>query len=120
MVTKEYLIDLMEKGIIRQSLSPYWATHFFVKEEKKLIRVVDYWALNWITKRNTTPLLRTEEMYDRLGKAKYSSKLDLKTELHQIRVKPADVEKSVFNTKYVKYEFIVMPMGLSNAPTIFQ
>ena len=59
-------------------------------------------------------------MFDRLGAAKYFSKMDLKTGFHQIRVKPEDIVKTAFNTKYGQFEYMVMPMGLCNAPATFQ
>ena len=59
-------------------------------------------------------------MFDRLGDARVFSKLDLKTGFHQIRVRPEDVEKSAFNTKYGQFEYLVLPMGLCNAPATFQ
>lgn len=69
-------------------------------------------------KRNNTPIPRTEEMFDRLGNAKYFSKLDLKTGFHQIRVDPKEIEKTAFNTKYGQIEYLVMPMG--NAPLLLK
>lgn len=59
-------------------------------------------------------------MFDRLGQATFYSKLDLKTEFHQIRVAPEDVENTAFRTKYGQFEFLVMQMGLRNAPATFQ
>ena len=118
---KEYIQDLLKKGKIRPSKSPYGASLFFVKEKGKSLRgVVDYRALNRITKRNNTPLPRSDEMLDQLGGARVFSKLDLKTGFHQIRVRPEDVEKTAFNTKYGQFEYLVMPMGLRNAPATFQ
>jgi hypothetical protein len=82
--------------------------------------VVDYRALNRIKKRNNTPLPRSDEMFDRLGGAVVFSKLDLKTGFHQIQLRPEDIEKTAFNTKYGQFEYLVMPMGLCNAPATFQ
>ena len=117
---KEYIVKLLQQGKIRRSQSPFGASLFFVKERGKLRGVVDYRALNRITKRNNTPLPRTDEMFDRLGEACFFSKMDLKTGFHQIRVKDSDIEKTAFNTKYGKFEYLVLPMGLCNAPATFQ
>jgi Reverse transcriptase (RNA-dependent DNA polymerase) len=59
-------------------------------------------------------------MFDRFGGARVFSKLDLMTGFHQIRLKPEDVEKTGFNTKYGQFEYFGMPMGLCNAPATFQ
>ena len=89
-------------------------------KDKPLRGVVDYRALNRITKRNNAPLPRSDEMFDLLGEAKVFSKMDLKTGFHQIRVRDKDIEKTAFNTKYGQFEYLVMPMGLCNAPATFQ
>lgn len=60
------------------------------------------------------------ERFNRLGKAKYYSKLDLKTGLRQIRIAPRDIEKAVFRIICGQHEFLVMPLGLRVAPAIFQ
>lgn len=73
-----------------------------------------------MTKRNNAPPPRPDEMFDGLGDASFFSKLDLKTGFHHIRVNPDDVEKTAFNTKYGQFEYLVMPMGLCNAPATFQ
>ena len=118
---KDYVDDLLKKKKIRPSRSPYVFPLFFVKEKSgKLRGVVDYRALNRITKRNNVSLSRSDEMFDRIGEAKLFSKMDLKTGFHQIRMKPEDIEKTAFNTKYGQYEYLVMPMGLCNAPATFQ
>lgn len=118
--TKEYIVDLLKRKVIRPSKSPFGAPLFFVKSSNKPLRgVVDYRGLNRITKRNNTPIPRADEMYDRLGGSKLFSKLDLKTGFHQIRIRPEDIEKTAFNTKYGQFEYLVMPMGLCNAPATF-
>lgn len=118
--TKEYITELLKKKKIRPSVSPYGAPLFFVKQKGKLRGVIDYRAPNRITKRNHAPIPRTDEMFDRIGKSKCFSKLDLKTGFHQIRIRKEDIEKTAFKTKYGLFEFLVMPMGLCNAPATFQ
>ena len=118
---KETVEKLLKSGKIRPSKSPYEASLFFVKQDKgKLRGVVDYGALNLLTKKNNAPTPRSDEMFDRLGGAKIFSKLDLKTGFHQIQVKREDIEKTAFNTKYGQFEYLVMPMGLCNASATFQ
>ncbi len=118
---KSYVQELLDNGKIRPSKSPYGAPLFFVKEKDKPFRgVVDYRSLNRIKMRNNAPLPRSDEMFDMFGDAKMFSKMDLKTGLHQIRVKPDDIENTAFNTKYGQFEYLVMPMGLCNAPATFQ
>ena len=117
---KDYVEDLLKKGKIRRSKSPYGAPLFFVKEEDKLRGVVDYRALNRITKKNNAPIPRSDEMFDRLEGAKVFSRLDMKTGFHQIRMKSDDIEKTAFNTKYGQFEYLVMPMGACNSPATFQ
>lgn len=120
LATKEYVADLLKRKKIRPSKSPYGAPLFFVKQKGQLRGVIDYRELNRITKHNNSPIPRTDEMFDRLGRATFFSRLDLKTDFHQIRIAPADIEKTAFKTKYGHFEFLVMPMGLRNAPATFQ
>ena len=117
----EYVETLLKKGKIRPIKSPCGASLFFVKDKNKPLRgVVDYRARNRIMKRNNAPLPRSDEMFDRLGGTKFFSKLDMKTGFHQIGVRHEDIEKSAFNTKYGQFEYLVMPMGLCDAPATFQ
>ena len=118
--TREYIEENLKNGRIRRSKSPYGAPLFFAKKEGKPLRaVVDYRLLNKITKRNREPTPRSDEMFGMLGESKWFTKIDLKTGFHQIRVKPEHVEKTAFQTKYGQYEFMVLPMGLCNAPATF-
>lgn len=120
LAVKQYVEELLRKGKIRRSKSPYGSSLFIVKELDKLRCVVDYRALNRIRKKNSSPLPRCDEMFDRLGKATVFSKLDLKTGFHQIRVREEDIEKTAFKTRYGHFEYLVMPMGLRNGPATFQ
>ena len=117
---KKHLADLLAKGFIKPSTSPFGAPVLFVHKKEGTLRLcVDYRALNKITIKNRYPLPRIEELMDRLAGAKYFSKIDLYSGYHQIRIKKEDTYKTVFRTRYGHYEFLVLPFGLTNAPATF-
>src|SRR5277367_2289641 len=117
---KKQLTDLLAKGFIRPSTSPFGAPVLFVhKKEGSLKLCVDYRALNKITIKNRYPLPRIEELMDCLAGAQYFTKIDLYSGYHQIRIKKEDVPKTAFRTRYGHYEFLVLPFGLTNAPATF-
>ena len=114
--------DLLKRGLIQESVSPWGAPVLFVakKTPGEWRMCIDYRALNTITFRNTYPLPRIQECIDRLGTATHLSSLDLTSGYWQVRIKDEDIPKTAFNTRYGKYEFLVMPFGLINAPATFQ
>lgn len=119
--TRDYVDTLLHSGKIRPSKSPYAYPLFFVKEPGRALRgAVDYRGLNRITKGDNASLSRCDEIFDCLGKARFFSKLDLKTGFHQIRLHPSDIEKTAFNSTYGQFEYLVMPMGLYNDPATVQ
>ncbi len=118
---KKQLKDLLERGFIQPSSSPYGSPILFVRKKDGTLRFcVDYRALNKLTVKNRYALPRVEELFDRLAGAKVFSKIDLESGYWQVRIAEGDVPKTAFRTRYGHYEFKVMPFGLTNAPAAFQ
>ncbi|GBG82094.1 hypothetical protein CBR_g34374 [Chara braunii] len=120
-VLRAQLNDLLDKGWIRPSSSPYGAPVLFVRKKNKDLRLcIDYHKLNAQTVKNAGPLPRIDDLLERLGDAKFFSKFDLKWGYHQISIRPQDYYTSAFKTRYGHFEWIVLPFGLTNAPMIFE
>ncbi|GBG90268.1 hypothetical protein CBR_g50446 [Chara braunii] len=120
-VLRAQLDDLFEKGWIRPSSSPYDAPVLFVRKKNKDLRLcINYRKLNAQTVKNVGPLSRIDGLLERLGGAKFFSKLDLKSGYHQLESRQEDRYKTAFKTRYGHFKWLVMPFGLTNAPTTFQ
>ncbi|GJW57118.1 putative reverse transcriptase domain-containing protein [Tanacetum coccineum] len=98
--------ELLDKGFIRPSSSPWGASILFVKKKDGSMRMcIDYHELNKATVKNVYPLPRIDDLFDQLQGAKY-----------QLKVQEEDIPKTVNNARYGHYEFVVMPFGLRNVP----
>ncbi|KAL0551919.1 hypothetical protein IC582_011012 [Cucumis melo] len=117
---KVQLQELLDKGFIRPSVSPWGAPVLFVKKKDGSMRLcIDYRELNKVTVKNRYPLPRIDDLFDQLQGATVFSKIDLRSGYHQLRIKDGDVPKIAFRSRYGHYEFIVMSFGLTNASVVF-
>jgi hypothetical protein len=117
---KIQLQDLLDKGFIRPSASPWGCPALFVKKKDNSLRLcVDYRLLNAVTIKNKYPLPRIDILFDQLAGAKVFSKIDLRSGYHQIKIRPSDIPKTAFSTRYGLYEYQVMSFSLTNAPAYF-
>ncbi|KAL0549353.1 hypothetical protein IC582_013834 [Cucumis melo] len=117
---KVQLQELLDKGFIRLSVSPWGAPVLFVKKKDGSMRLcIDYRELNKVTVKNKYPLPMIDDLFDQLQGATVFSKIDLRSEYHQLRIKDSDVPKIAFCSTYGHYEFIVMYFGLTNAQAVF-
>nr|GFB07364.1 putative reverse transcriptase domain-containing protein [Tanacetum cinerariifolium] len=114
------LQELSDKGFIRPSSSPWGAPVLFVKKKDGLFRMcIDYRELNKLTIKNRYPLPRIDDMFEQLQGSSVYSKIDLRSDYHQLRVREKDIPITAFRTRYGHYEFQVMSFGLTNAPAVF-
>jgi hypothetical protein len=117
---KTQLQDLLEKGFIRPSSSPWGCPTIFVKKKDQTLRMcVDYRPLNEVTIKNKYPLPQISILFDQLTGARVFSKIDLRSGYHQIRIRPKDIPKTTFTMWYGLFEYLVMSFGLTNAPAHF-
>ena len=115
------LQHMQEDGVIQPSSSPWASAIVLVRKKDGSLRIcVDYRRLNSVTKPDTFPLPRIDDLLDQLGSAEYFTTLDLAAGYWQIRVADDSIEKTAFVTPNGLFEFRVMPFGLTNAPAIFQ
>ena len=96
---KSQLQELLDKGFIRPSVSPWGAPILFVKKKDGTLRTcIDYRQINKVTVKNKYPLPRIEDLFDQLKGAGVFSKIDLRSGYYQLRVKDVDVPKTTFKT----------------------
>ena len=118
---KKQIADLLAKGFIQPSQSPFGSPILFVQKKDGSLRMcIDYRGLNAVTSRNRYPLPNIADLLDKFSGATVFSSLDLASGYHQIRISDDDVPKTAFTTPFGHYEFKVLSFGLTNAPATFQ
>jgi hypothetical protein len=85
------------------------------KKDQSLRLCVNYRPLNAVTIKNKYPLPRIDILFDQLTSARVFSMIDLCLGYHQIKIRPKDIPKIAFSTRYMLYEYLVMSFGLTNA-----
>lgn len=117
----ELVDDMLTKGVIRPSSSPWASPIVLVKKKDGTARFcLDYRLLNEVTKPDAFPIPRIDDTLDALEGNAYFSALDLESGYWQVEVDERDKEKTAFICHQGLFEFNVMPFGLRNAPATFQ
>jgi hypothetical protein len=117
---KKQLTELQEAGYIRSDSSPCGAPVLFIqKKDGSQGMCVDYRTLNDVAVKNKYPLPRIEDLFDQMRDARVFSKIDLRSGYHQMKIRPSNIPKTIFSTRYGLYEFTVMSFGLTNTLAYF-
>jgi hypothetical protein len=117
---KEQFQELLDKGYIRPSASPWGAPVIFVLMKDGMQRMcMDYRSLNEVTIKNKYPSPRIDDLFDQLKGASIFSKIDLQSGYHQLKFRASDIPKTAFITRYGLYEYTIMSFGLTNAHAYF-
>jgi hypothetical protein len=117
---KIQLKDLLDKCFIHPSSSPWGCLALFVSKKDKSLRLcVNYRPLNAVTIKNKYPLPCIDILFDQLAVAQVFSKIDLRSDYHQIKIRDEDILKMAFSTRYRLYEYLFMSFGLTNTPAHF-
>lgn len=118
---RRQLDEMVAKGWIRPSVSPYGHPILFARKKDGGLRMcVDYRSLNKNTRLDRYPIPRVDDILDRMAGARYFSKIDLASGYHQVAIEPGHEHRTAFASRWGLFEFTVMPFGLVNAPSTFQ
>uniref|UniRef100_A0A0G4H3Q6 Reverse transcriptase domain-containing protein n=1 Tax=Chromera velia CCMP2878 TaxID=1169474 RepID=A0A0G4H3Q6_9ALVE len=114
---RRQLDDLLAKGFIHPSVSPFAAPAFFVvKKDGSLRMCINYHAINKIMINDKYAMPRPEELLDHLHGAKIFLVLDMRQFFYQLRIRLGNEPKIAICTQYGNYEWLVMPFGICNPP----
>ena len=119
-IIEEHVDDMLNRGIIQPSTSPWASPIILVKKKDGTDRfVVDFRRLNAVTRKDSFPLPRIDDALDALNGTKYFSSMDLMSGYWQVEMEPESRERTAFITYGGLYEFLVLPFGLTGAPGTF-
>jgi hypothetical protein len=121
-VLQDYLKEMLDSWNIPPSLSPAGALVLFVPKPhgRGLILWVDYRGLHRMMMMTRCPLTLMNQLTDRAARLSIFTKIKLKAGYNLIRIEPGDEWKTAFRTRYAHYKFLVIPLGLPNAPATFK
>ena len=118
---KNEIEKLLAAKVIHSSHSSWSASIIVVpKGDGGKHLVIDYRALNKVTRKFTRPMPKVEDIFSKLNGATYFTTLDLHTGYHHIPLDKSSIPKTAFNSTFGKYEYIKVPFGLAQAPAYFQ
>ena len=118
---KEEIDKLLEASVIRNSHSSWSAPIIVVlKGDGSKHLVIDYRALNKVTRKFVWPMPKIEDNFSQLNGAKYFSTLDLRAGYHHIGLTTDLIPKTAFTSPFGKYEYVKVPFGLAQALAYFQ
>ena len=118
---KEEIEKLLAAKVICTSCSSWSALIIVVpKGDGEKCLVIDYRALNKLTRKFTWPMPKVEDIFPKLNGATYFRTLDLRAGYHHIPLDKPSIPKTAFNSSFGKFEYVKVPFGLSQAPAYFQ
>jgi hypothetical protein len=124
-VVNDHIDDMLAKGIIEPSASPWSSSIVLVQKKTKDGSIkyrfcIDYRALNAVTKPDAYPIPNIVDTLDSLGNSKIFTVLDIASGYHQIEIMPENKEETAFSCHKGHFQYVKMPFGLNNAPATYQ
>ena len=118
---KEEIEKLPKAKVICSSRS-HWSAPIIIvpKGDGGKCLVIDYRALNKVTRKFTWPKPKVEDIFSKLNGARYFTTLDLGAGYHHTPLDIPSIPKTAFNSPFGKCEYVTVPFGLAQAQAYFQ